>query len=386
MKEAVKQGAEAVNYAKVEKLLYENKKVVGASVVDQLTKKSYNIYAKKIINAAGPWVDSLREMDGSKEGKHLQLTKGIHLVFDQAKFPLKQAIYFDTEDKRMIFAIPRDGKTYVGTTDTVYKEDMVHPRMTREDKDYVLAAIKFMFPSLSLKESDIESSWTGVRPLIYEEGKSASEISRKDEVWISNTGLITIAGGKLTGYRKMAELVVDLINKQFVREKSGNYGLSKTKNMPISGGEVGGSKNLSAFIKTKAKEGTGYGFTVEQADRLAGMYGSNIDKIYAIAKTEGDKAKQSGLPLDVYVQVIYSIREEMTVTPLDFFIRRTGALFFNIKWVEKWKGKVLDVMAKELIWTREKKEMYRVLIDQHLSDAVRAVDEEEPDPAADKIG
>lgn len=374
MKEAVKQGAEAVNYAKVEKLLYERGKVVGAKVTDQLTKNVYNIRAKKIVNAAGPWVDTLREMDGSKKGKHLQLTKGIHLVFDQKIFPLKQAIYFDTQDKRMIFAIPRDGKTYVGTTDTVYKEDMVHPRMTKEDKTYVFEAISYMFPSIKLKESDIESSWSGLRPLIHEEGKSASEISRKDEVWISDSGLITIAGGKLTGYRKMAEMVVDLINKQLIKDTGKNYGKSKTKHMPISGGDVGGSMNFPSYVKKKVKEGMMLGFTEEEATKLASMYGSNVDKLYAIAKTDASQAKKTGLPLDLYVRVLYSIREEMTATPDDFFIRRTGALFFNIAWVEKWKARVLDIMGKELTWSIEQKEQYHKLLNRHLHEAINAVE------------
>ncbi|WP_342515677.1 glycerol-3-phosphate dehydrogenase/oxidase [Sutcliffiella sp. FSL R7-0096] len=386
MKEAIKQGAEAVNYAKVEKLLYENGKVAGALVVDQLSKKSYKVRARKIVNAAGPWVDTLREMDRSKKGKHLQLTKGIHLVFDQKKFPLKQAIYFDTEDKRMIFAIPRAGKTYVGTTDTVYTDDMVHPRMTKEDKDYVLSAIKFMFPSVRLEESDIESSWIGLRPLIHEEGKSASEISRKDEIWVSDSGLITIAGGKLTGYRKMAEMVVNLLNKQLSKEVGKKYGASKTKAMPISGGDVGGSHNFTRYVEKKSEEGIAYGFTLEEAKRLVSMYGSNIDKLYKIAEAERGKAAQIGLPLDVYVQLIYAIREEMAATPLDFFIRRTGTMFFDIDWVKKWKQKVLDCMERELVWSRPQTETYNKELDRHLRDAVMAVDEEEPDPSAIKIG
>lgn len=346
LKEAVKHGADAVNYAKVDKLLYENGSISGAIVVDQISRKSYQIRAKKVINAAGPWVDSLRDMDGSKKEKHLQLTKGIHLVFDQSKFPLKQAIYFDTEDKRMIFAIPRDGKTYVGTTDTVYKEDMLHPRMVREDKDYILAAIKFMFPSLNIKEMDIESGWTGVRPLIFEEGKSASEISRKDEVWISDSGMITIAGGKLTGYRKMAEMVVDLIGKQLTKDNQVKFDSCKTKRLPISGGNIGGSKSMPAFIERKTQEGQKLGFSQEEALFLVSRYGSNVDKLYRIAEKENAKGKGTALPLDIHVRLLYAIHEEMAVTPLDFFIRRTGALFFNIHWVQKWKGKVLDVMGQ----------------------------------------
>ena len=129
-------------------------------------------------------------------------------------FPLKQAIYFDTEDGRMVFAIPRDGKTYVGTTDTFYEGDPKDITITAEDRAYLLDAIRFMFPSLHLTEAHIESGWAGVRPLIHEQGKGPSEISRKDEIWQTDGGLITIAGGKLTGYRKMAEKIIDIVVEQ----------------------------------------------------------------------------------------------------------------------------------------------------------------------------
>lgn len=254
MKEAVRYGAKAMNYMKVESFLYENNKVAGVRVVDQLDGSAYEFRAKKIINAAGPWVDELRDKDGSKTGKHLQLSKGVHLVIDQSKFPLTQAIYFDTPDGRMVFAIPRDGKTYVGTTDTFYKADPVQPVMTKEDRDYIMAAIRYMFPAVQLAEADIESSWAGVRPLIYEEGKSASEISRRDEIWQSPSGLITIAGGKLTGYRKMAEAIVDLVMRLLSQEEGLRFVAAKTKNMPISGGHVGGSDAFPQFVRQKARK------------------------------------------------------------------------------------------------------------------------------------
>lgn len=205
MKRAVKEGAIAVNYTKAEQLLYEDGNICGVMAHDRIGQKSYKIRARKIVNATGPWVDSLRELDRSKQGKTLRLTKGIHLVFDGRRFPLQQAIYFDTPDKRMVFAIPRDGKTYVGTTDTDYVGDIAHPRMSEEDRRYLLSCVNEMFPELKLDASDVESSWAGLRPLIYEEGKSPSEVSRRDEIFRSPSGLITIAGGKLTGYRKMAE-------------------------------------------------------------------------------------------------------------------------------------------------------------------------------------
>ncbi|GCL73341.1 glycerol-3-phosphate dehydrogenase/oxidase [Paenibacillus naphthalenovorans] len=376
LKEAVHRGASAVNYAEVVGFLYTEGKVSGVQVKDRIGGGIIEIYAKKIVNAAGPWVDTLREKDRSKDKKRLQLTKGIHLVIDQRRFPLRQAIYFDTPDGRMIFAIPRDGKTYVGTTDTVYQGDMEHPRMTSADRQYVIDAINYMFPSVNITVKDIESSWTGLRPLIYEEGKSASEISRKDEVWQSPSGLITIAGGKLTGYRKMAEMVVDLVVDLFKQEHGASFPSSSTKNMPISGGQVGGSDRFAAYCQRKAREGLVVGFTLEQSERLVRRYGSNIDRLYTLAAQHAKQAAAYRLPLDVFTMLEYAIEEEMAVKPVDFFIRRTGALLFDIAWVKQHKASVIAYMAEKLGWSEELQKQYTEELEKHLHDAVVPVDEE----------
>ncbi len=373
-KEAANRGADLVNYTKVDEFIYENGTVIGAVVVDQITKKAYKIYAKKVVNAAGPWVDSLREKDNSKKGKQLQLTKGIHLVIDQKRFPLQQAIYFDTPDGRMVFAIPRDGKTYVGTTDTVYKEDARHPQMTVKDRDYVIDAINYMFPTVNITVDDVESSWAGVRPLIHEEGKDPSEISRKDEVWTSHSGLITIAGGKLTGYRKMAELVVNTVAEQLKAEGKA-FKPSQTKYLPISGGDVGGSKNFPKFVEEKVKVGVELGLSPEASTKLVKRYGSNIDLLYRYMTDYKDKMKASNLPASVFLQVQYGIEEEMVTKPIDLFIRRTGALFFDIAWVREWKEAVIKYMAQELSWTPQQTSEYSQELNKHLHDAVVPVDE-----------
>ena len=130
------------------------------------------------------------------------------------KLPIRQAVYFDVPDGRMIFAIPRQRATYIGTTDTPYDGDPNHIPINEEDVKYLVDAVNNMFPEHQISPDDMESSWAGLRPLIYEEGKSASEMSRKDEIFESETGLISIAGGKLTGYRKMAERIMDLVAKK----------------------------------------------------------------------------------------------------------------------------------------------------------------------------
>jgi glycerol-3-phosphate dehydrogenase len=353
MKKAVEKGAVALNYTKAETFLYEHGKVRGAVVIDQLTGERYEIRAKKVVNAAGPWVDEVREKDGSKTGKTLKHTKGVHIVIDQSKFPLKQAVYFDTPDGRMVFAIPRAGKAYVGTTDTFYDADLASPKMTVADREYLLKAIHYMFPETNISEEDIESSWAGVRPLIHEEGKDPSEISRKDEIWESESGLITIAGGKLTGYRKMAEIVVDLVSEKLQKETGVSFKECQTKNLPISGGDVGGSSLFGRYIVEQASIGTKNGLTSEEATFLVSMYGSNAPILFDIAGKLKKLADQYELPLPLFVQLQYALEHELAATPVDFFNRRTGMLLFQIAGVRKWKDKVLHYMEDYFEWDEQ---------------------------------
>ncbi len=369
MKEAVRYGAQAVNYVKADGFMKENGQIIGIQATDQIHGHSYQFRASKVINASGPWVDELRKADGSREGKTLQMTKGIHLVFDGSRFPLRQAVYFDTPDGRMVFAVPRDGKTYVGTTDTVYTDDPAYPLISESDRDYVIQAINGMFPQMNIRAEDVESGWAGVRPLIHEEGKGPSEISRKDEVWVSPSGLITIAGGKLTGYRKMAEMVVDLAARQLEKETGRSVKACMTKRMPISGGNVGGSAGFESYAERKIKDGVALGLERRAAERLARTYGSNVDALYDRMPDPRTKAEWHGLPPELLLMLKYSIEEEMTVTPADFFVRRTGNLFFRINEVREWKNTVIRYMSERLMWTDEQTEAYKQELDRLLLEA-----------------
>ena len=371
VKKAVQKGVHAVNYAKVIELIYDaSNKICGAVVEDQITKETYKIYAKKVVNAGGPWVDELRTLDGSKQGKSLHLTKGVHLVFPQTTFPLQQAIYFDAPDGRMIFAIPRSNKTYVGTTDTAYDGNIAHPTMTVDDRDYLLNAINYMFPTLNVTADHVESSWAGLRPLIADEGKdNPDEISRKDEIFISDSGLISMAGGKLTGYRKMAEEAVDTVVKQFKEENDILYSNSDTKHLPISGGEVGGSSGFKHFKQRKAEEGKALGIDGETTVMLIQTYGANVDTIFKLFQEKQTEAEENGVDPIVFAELVYAIEYEAAYKPVDFFIRRTGALFFKIDWLKEHKESVLTYMAKTLQWNKEQGDSYRAELEQLIREA-----------------
>ncbi|GAB3057128.1 glycerol-3-phosphate dehydrogenase/oxidase [Virgibacillus ainsalahensis] len=374
LKKAVQKGGYALNYAKVTDFIYdESNKISGVVVRDEISGTKHQVYAKKVINAGGPWVDELREIDGSKQGKHLILTKGVHLVFPKEIFPLQQAIYFDAPDGRMIFAIPRGNKAYVGTTDTTYEGDIAHPKMTEKDRDYLIEAINYMFPTLAIKEQHVESSWAGLRPLIAEEeADNPGEISRKDEIFISDSGLISMAGGKLTGYRKMAEDAVNRIVEQ-LKEEGILYSESETKNLPISGGEVGGSKGFAAFKERKITEGTALGIDEKTAIMLVQTYGANVDVIFELYQTKQTEADKANIDPIVFAELNYALEYESAYKPVDFFVRRTGALFFEINWAKSHKDNVINYMADVLNWNREQKESYVKELEQLIYEAANPV-------------
>lgn len=362
IKAAAAKGATLLNYAKAQGFIYnERDKISGVEAVDQITGNKMTIQAKTVINAAGPWVDEVKGIEGSKSDKHLILSKGVHIVFDQGDFPLHQAVYFDTPDKRMIFAVPRNGKTYVGTTDTFYEGDPKVMQISASDRDYLLDAIHYMFPELTLTEQQIESSWAGVRPLVHQEGKSPSEISRKDEIWESEKGLITMAGGKLTGYRKMAETVVDKVMKKLSEEENIHFQACITKKLPVSGGDMGGSANMPTFLRRKIAEGEKIGLSIDESRNLTMLYGTNVDYVYDFIKDS-----HSELPKMLHAQLLYAINYEMAAKPTDVFIRRTGAMFFNIDQVKSWKEQVITEMSKILAWSEAEKAAYTAELDEEI--------------------
>lgn len=357
MKTARAHGALCTNYTEATEFIYENGKVTGVRAKDLLSGSEYELYAKKIVNAAGPWVDQLREKDRSLYGKRLHLTKGVHLVVPYNRLPLKQSVYFDVSDGRMLFAIPRNNSTYIGTTDTNYQGVLERPTVTREDMEYVLRAANEMFPTAKLTEQDVSSSWAGLRPLIHEDGKSPSELSRKDEIFYSKSGLITIAGGKLTGFRKMAERIVDVVAKQLTTEEGRSFKPCQTDTIVLSGGEFASGKMIPAYVKKQAERVRDFGISEEQIRVLVGKFGSNSEKIVTacleyIANNETQSAAEALLLAELH----YALEEEMVMTVSDFLIRRTGRLFFERDSLESIYPMVADELANKLHADAEQKD------------------------------
>jgi glycerol-3-phosphate dehydrogenase len=354
---AMDKGAQVLTYIKAEKLLFTNEKVTGIQARDTLTGKEYTFKAKQVVNAAGPWVETLDSQDSYMEQDKLMLTKGVHIVVDHSKFPIKQAVYFDVGDKRMVFAIPREGKTYIGTTDTKYSGDKEEPGIEQGDKDYLLRSIKKVFPSVNLKDEDIESYWSGLRPLIRQKGKSPSAISRKDEIFTSPSGLITIAGGKLTGYRKMAERVTDILAKRFSKQ----YTIRNchTDKILLKGGDLKRVGGLRWYIQEKGTEMLSWGISNEISARLVRLYGSETDLYIQELKHMDQRLNHINIPDWLKAQLQFSIKYEMVCKPDDFMIRRTSDFYFRRSMTEAYSLEILQVMQILLNWSEEQFHMHK---------------------------
>ena len=279
LKTAVQKGADVLNYLSAKDFIYEGKKLAAVTAEDQLTATTIDIKAKYIVSAAGPWVDGLREKDGSKSGKRLFLSKGVHIVVPHNRLPVRQTAYFDVPDGRMVFVIPRLEVTYIGTTDTEYKGNKDKVLADLSDVDYLLEAANHMFPSIDLKRKDVVSSWAGLRPLIHEEGKSASEMSRKDEIFESESGLISIAGGKLTGYRKMAQRVVDLVADRYEKDHTKKLPSCHTHEVQLAGGPWSSPKEVKTYLDQFIQKARKKGLDQIHAEYLVYNYGKDSEQI-----------------------------------------------------------------------------------------------------------
>ena len=403
----------AVDYLKDEK-----GKVIGVKAEDVLTGNHFEIKARIVINTTGPWSDVVRNLDNDEQQiQQMRPTKGVHLVIDNSKIKVPNATYFDTGlgDGRMVFVIPRENKTYFGTTDTDYRGDLKHPIVTQEDVDYLLGIVNNRFPDVNITLDDIESSWAGLRPLIsgnnasdYNGGdngsiseesfdnlistvsrylnkeanrddvtesilaiesntseKNPSSISRGSSLDIDDNGLVTLAGGKITDYRKMAEGAMRKIIEILAEQHSRHYRLINSKTYPVSGGELNPA-NVESELETFAQLGVKRGLDIADARYIANVFGSNAPRVFNLAN---ELEAVEGLTLRDTLVLHYAMREEMVLTPVDYFLRRTNHLLFMRETMDDLIQPIANEMAKYLGWSEEDKAEHLAELDRVLAES-----------------
>ncbi len=331
---AAAHGATVATYAAVEKILVENGKATGALVRSTLGGKEepFAVRAKVVVNAAGTWVDAVRQMEENGAKKKLQLTKGIHLIFSRDRLPMGGSVCWSGPDKRGLFAVPRGRFVYIGTTDTFCAQPDYWPEITRSDIDYLRGSINTILNIDPLTDADITGMWAGIRPLLGEEGKTPSEISRRHELLTGIGGMITVAGGKLTSYRSMAQRVGDRCQKVLGVKPSP----AATDVGSLPGGDFGEPfEQFSARIEA-------LGISEVEAERLAQLYGSEALTLFA---------EKSGPA----VEAEFAVRTEGALTLEDYWVRRSARSNFDDNGGMAALEPAAGMMGKLLNWSETEK-------------------------------
>jgi len=305
-------GALCVNHAAVVALSSGE-----ATVRDELTGITRRVRARVVVNAAGPWVDAVRGMTGPIAGAGLHLTKGIHLVVPHERLPIRHAVVMAARDKRGVFAVPRGAATYLGTTDTDYGPPALNPDVTAADADYLLEAAQRTFAGAPISRADVVAAWAGLRPLLHEEGKSPSEISRRDEIMVGADGVVSVAGGKLTTHRRMAERVVDIVYERLGRRPEP----ARTADVALPGGERSPA-DLTVLAAELGRALPALG--PHGVKRLVMHYGAAAERFVA-----GDPAMLPGPTPALPAEVVTAVEEEMALTLEDVLDRRLRLLYFD---------------------------------------------------------
>jgi glycerol-3-phosphate dehydrogenase len=334
---AVERGAVALNYAEVVGLTHDRGRVSGADV--RVGDETIHVRARAVVNATGVWSDSVRALDtGHPDGSSIRPAKGVHITLPWSRVRnTSAAIVPSAHDRRSVFVIPWEGRTYVGTTDTDYDGSLDDPRCTAADTQYLLDALNGA-TDVGATPDDVVGSWAGLRPLLAPAHRRVTartaDLSRRHAVRVAPSGMVTITGGKLTTYRRMAADAVDAA----VRVLGTEVPASPTRHLRLAGAE-GVDADTAAH------------------DHLVGRYGSDAPAVRSLVDQDPDLAAPlvPGLPY-LRAEAVYAARFEMARTLDDVLSRRTRARVLDRDASSDAAGSVAALLAPELGWDDERRD------------------------------
>ncbi len=321
-------GATIVNYAEVTGLRVQGGRIASALVRDCESGAEIAVTAKVTVNAAGPWVDEVRLLQGGNEKRRLHLAQGIHISIPAERLPISRMVTLLSPDKRPVFAIRRGPLVYLGTTDTEYDGRYDDPPIKLRDVEYLLQAANLTFDIERVGVDDVVGAWSGVRPLVHQEGKKTTEISRKDEVLVGPTGLLSIAGGKLTTFRKMAQRVVDMVGEQLKQQGVlTNPPRGDDAGDTLVGGDTGDDV---AVFATRVKQRWPK-IPADIVEHVVACYGSNGEQIVEAMAADAQSATRCAPGAAItQAEVAYALRMEMTMTLQDLLERRARLFLWDL--------------------------------------------------------
>ncbi len=361
---AALRGAVIANYAEVQAFISENGHVTGARLYDRLGQQEITVHARHVVNATGIYSEQVESLIEQEPQVRIEPSKGVHLVFAREKLQVKQdaIVLPETDDKRILFLVPWESRVIFGTTDTG-SGDLDHPIATREDVHYLLKHLN-RYVTVDLSEADILSVYAGYRPLVLRHKAtthSSASLSRTHAVLQSPSGLVSIVGGKLTTYRRMAQDTVDLLQRRDSRKSQ-----HPTTNLPLLG-SVGWADTQSEL----ASQASALGLDEPIIDHLSSIYGTEIREIFRLIEEDAILAERliADLPY-IRAQIVHACRAEMAMTPYDVLARRTSLILEDRQRGLGVVNLVADLMAHELSWSPEQRvrlvEEYRQVVQRQM--------------------
>ncbi len=340
-------GALVASYAAVASLEKAGGALRGAVVHDVLDDRRYAVHAHVVVNATGPWSDTLRRLDDPAAAPLLRPTKGVHLAVPRRRVGNVGALTMTSPlDGRILFALPVGAITVIGTTDTDYDGDPAEAGPTAADVIYLLRSVNAFFPDARLGPEDVVAAWAGLRPLLRTEpGVATAAVPREHRIVESASGLLSIAGGKLTTFRAMAAELVDVVARRLQRlDGRRRPARAATAALPLPGGEVA---DLDLLVQELVKEAV----PEATARHLVARYGSEALAVANLAALDPDLAQPLAPGFaTLRAEVPYQARREMALTVSDVMMRRTRMFHEHPGQGTEASPVVAGLLARELDW------------------------------------
>ncbi|HEV2064053.1 MAG TPA: glycerol-3-phosphate dehydrogenase/oxidase [Thermoanaerobaculia bacterium] len=331
--DAASLGAAAVTGLQVEGLSCSRGSIDGISARDRESGQGMQIRARAVVNAAGPWGDRVRRMEDVAAPELLRLSRGAHLTVPASRLPLSEIVAFPFADGRLLFGVPQGAVTMLGTTDTDFAGSPDEVFAEPSDVAYLLAAARQTFPSAALSERDVVATFAGLRPLVRQPGRSLEETSREEAITVSEGGLVTVTGGKLTTHRRMAEKAIDRVARLLERQGVA-VSACATRGRPFPGAPRG------SFAREE-----------EAATHLGRRYGRRAADVIALAAESVSFASPlvDGLP-DIEAEIVFAARHEDARSLSDALVRRTHLFWQAPRQGLECAERAASLMARELGW------------------------------------